>query len=377
MILIITSKRDGHVNGVATALDKAGVPWVRVNTEDTPRNLEIALEPSTGTGTVVIKDSGYAFVLDAVDAVWYRKPEPVDLSHFELDTAGLDYIEAEFREILDGLYALLQRVFWINNPLTSRLAHRKMLQLNVARRVGFQTPRTVITNHIEKALAFAEDCGWNLAIKSLGSISVTTHRPDGAVQFGIFTRRIAKEDLLALQEKIPYMPTVFQAYVEKRYELRVTVVGRQIFACKIESQAHELTREDMRFDVRSLRHEIIECPEITDKLLAYMQAFHLNFGCFDIAVSTNGTYVFFECNPNGQYAWIEEMTGAPISQAIANMLIQNHTGPVGHSDHTEPLASKPLDDHGGVYKVGDPRVHKAWMNGYTLAREGMYLYLSD
>lgn len=334
MILIITSKRDGHVNAVATALEKAGVPWVRVNTEDAPRNLEIALEPSTGTGTVVIKDSGCSFVLDAISAVWYRKPDPLDLSHFELDTAGLDYIEAEFREIPEGLYALLHGAFWINNPLTSRLAHRKMLQLNVAQRIGFQTPRTVITNHIAKALAFAEDCGWNLAIKSLGSLSVTSHCPEGAVQFGIFTRRIEKQDLLALQEKIPHMPTVFQEYVDKRYELRVTVVGQQIFACKIESQANELTREDMRFDVRSLRHEIIECPEITDKLLAYMQAFHLNFGCFDIAVSTYGTYVFFECNPNGQYAWIEELTGAPISKAIANMLMKNHAM---HAYHTNEL----------------------------------------
>lgn len=343
MILVITNKRDGHVNQVATALEKAGVPWVRLNVEDTPRNVDITLEPSTGGGTVLMKDSGRSFGLDAISTVWYRKPEPLNLSHFELDTSGLDYIEAEFREILEGLYALLQGSFWINNPLTSRLAHRKMLQLNVARQVGFHTPRTLITNQTAQALAFAEECGWSLAIKSLGSISGTSDCPEGAVQFGIFTRRIEKQDLLALEAKIPHMPTVFQEYIDKRHELRVTVVGQQIFACKIDSQANALTREDMRFDVRSLRHEMIECPEITEKLLGYMQAFHLNFGCFDIAVSTNGTYVFLECNPNGQYAWIEEMTGAPISQAIANMLMKNHAWPVGHSDHTEPLASKPLD----------------------------------
>lgn len=343
MILIITSKQDGHINAVATALERAGVAWVRLNTEDAPRNVEIALDPSTGVGTLVVKDSGRFFALGAIGAVWYRKPNPVDLAHFELAAAGLEYVEAEYNEILQGLYALLHGAFWINHPLTSRLAHRKMLQLNVARRVGFQTPRTLITNHVEKALAFAERCAWNLAIKSLGSLSVMSQAQDGIVQYGIFTRRIGKEELLALQEKIPYMPTVFQEYVDKRYELRVTVVGQQIFACRIDSQANELTREDMRFDVRSLRHEVVQCPHpIAEKLLAYMQAFQLHFGCFDLAVSNDGTYVFFECNPNGQYAWVEELTGAPISAAIAQMLMQHHAMPLGHRD----TLSNELGDEG-------------------------------
>ncbi|OKH31985.1 hypothetical protein NIES2101_41085 [Calothrix sp. HK-06] len=67
-----------------------------------------------------------------------------------------------------------------------------------------------------------------------------------------------------------------------------------------------------------------ECPaEIADKFIAYMKAFGINFGCFDIAYSKSGEYVFFECNPNGQWLWIEELTGAPISKAVADMLI-NH-----------------------------------------------------
>lgn len=286
MILIITSKRDGHINAVALALERAGVEWVRLNTEDAPCNVDMALDPSTSVGTLVIKDSRRSFALGAIGAVWYRKPDPVDLSYFDLAADGLEYVEAEFNEILQGLYALLCDSFWINNPLTSRLAHRKMLQLNVARRLGFQTPRTLITNDTEKGLAFAEHCMWNLAIKSLGSMSVASHAEEGIVQYGIFTRRIGKEELLVLKEKISYMPTVFQEYIDKRYELRVTVVGKQIFACRIDSQANELTREDMRFDVRSLRHEIVQCPHpIAEKLLAYMQAFQLNFGCFDIAVA--------------------------------------------------------------------------------------------
>ncbi len=323
MILIITSKRDGHIDKVGDYLDVARVPWFRINTEDFAENITLTIEPASGTGSMLVHDSSRCFDLQSIDAVWYRKPDPLDLSHFDLDRASLDYVEAEFNEVIQGLYALLNRAFWINNPLTSKLAHRKPLQLKVAHNLGFSTPHSVITNNLEQVLKFAESVNWDMAVKSLGAVCVNSQQDDVQLHYGIFTRRIGKEELLALQDKISYMPTLFQQYVEKEYELRVTCVGEKIFACRIYSQDKEQTSEDMRFDVSNLRHEMCECPEITDKLIGYLQAFGLNFGCFDIAFSKTGEYVFFECNPNGQWLWIEELTGAPISKAVADILMAN------------------------------------------------------
>ena len=317
MILVITGKRDGHVHAVTRHLDSVGSEWVRINTEDVPRNLELSIDPAATAGSIWIRDSIRSFSLDAVRAVWYRKPEPLDLSHFKLDAPSLDYVEAEFNEVLQGVYALCNRAFWINDPFTSRVAHRKMLQLRIAQAVGLKTPPSIITNRLTDALQFAESVNWDVAIKSLGAIVVS----DGSIQYGIFTRRISKQELLAFQDKIPYMPTLFQQYVEKQYELRITCVGDRIFACRIFSQTSDHTREDFRFDARNLKHELCECPEIADKLLAYLHAFNLNFGCFDIAFSKSNEFVFFECNPNGQWLWIEELTGAPIGKAIAEMLV--------------------------------------------------------
>ncbi len=55
-----------------------------------------------------------------------------------------------------------------------------------------------------------------------------------------------------------------------------------------------------------------------------MSAFGINFGCFDIAYTKDGKFVFFESNPNGQWLWIEEATGLPIGKAIAELLSQSH-----------------------------------------------------
>jgi glutathione synthase/RimK-type ligase-like ATP-grasp enzyme len=51
----------------------------------------------------------------------------------------------------------------------------------------------------------------------------------------------------------------------------------------------------------------------------------LNFGCIDLIVRPTGDYVFLECNPNGQWLWIELATGQKISASIAEWLINAET----------------------------------------------------
>ena len=59
---------------------------------------------------------------------------------------------------------------------------------------------------------------------------------------------------------------------------------------------------------------------IADKCTRFLQLMHLNFGAFDFIVTPSGEYVFLECNPNGQWLWVELETGMKISEAIADFL---------------------------------------------------------
>jgi glutathione synthase/RimK-type ligase-like ATP-grasp enzyme len=320
MILIISTKADAHVEPVTCHLDTAGMPWIRVNTEDIARNLELTVEPASGQGTLRVRDSGREINLQAVRAVWYRKPEPVDVSHFELDQGALDYVESEFREILDNLYALLSHVPWINNPLKTKLAHRKMLQLQVAKKVGFKTPPTLVTNNPAAALRFAEKLNSDLAIKSLGALSVT-EGTEAQATYGLFTRRITRSELEEVKDKICHLPTTFQQFIEKRCELRVTCVGDQVFACRIETRPGTLSADDYRFDTQNLNHTACECPELHERLHAYMRELNINFACFDFIVPDEGEPIFLEANCNGQWLWVQNLTGLPIGKAIADELL--------------------------------------------------------
>jgi glutathione synthase/RimK-type ligase-like ATP-grasp enzyme len=325
MILIVTSKRDGHIEAVSKHLDIAGAQWVRINVEDFATNVEVDVRPARGTGRLFIKDSGKEVRLEDIRAVWYRKPDPVSVQHFDLgDVAALDYVEAEFNEIIHGLYALLDHTYWINNPLRTRIAHRKLLQLKTAAAVGFAIPETIVTNRPTSVLKFADQVGRDLAIKSLGAISVIQEQPERVMQYGIFTRRIGGRELNDHSDKISHMPTLFQRFVEKDSELRITCVENEAFACEIRARPGDITSDDYRFDTSNLPHLGVARPDLTERMYSYMKAFDLSFGCFDFIVPKSGQEpIFLEMNPNGQWLWVQNQTGQDIGKAIAEQLIRH------------------------------------------------------
>ena len=222
---------------------------------------------------------------------------------------------------------LLTEFRWQRRTLVPRDAKQQHgAAAQFAADVGFEVPKTFLTNKSTSALEFSEMIGGDIAIKSLGAISVLSGAEkdqDHAQQYGIFTRRISADELYAARDKIAHMPTLFQEFVPKEYEMRVTCVGEQVFACKIETRASDLTADDYRFDTENLIHTATECPELVRPIQAYMKRFGLNFGCFDFIVKPTGQAVFLECNCNGQWYWMEKRTGQPISLAIASHLLRS------------------------------------------------------
>ena len=59
------------------------------------------------------------------------------------------------------------------------------------------------------------------------------------------TNRVTEEDI-SRESEIEISPIIFQKEIKKDYELRVTVVGQEIFPIKIESQNSEISSLDWR-----------------------------------------------------------------------------------------------------------------------------------
>ncbi len=117
---------------------------------------------------------------------------------------------------------------------------------------------------------------------------------------------------------------MFQEYVQKSFEVRVTAVGETIFAAAIHSQMSPRSRVDWRrYDLDHTPYEPHSLPRvIEEKCYKLMAILGLHYGALDFIVQPDGKYVFLEINPVGQWGWIEYLTGLPITEAIADLLIE-------------------------------------------------------
>lgn len=113
---------------------------------------------------------------------------------------------------------------------------------------------------------------------------------------------------------------MLQEWVPKSCEVRLTAVGRRMFPVAIHAGS-PAAAVDWRADHGSLGYEPIDVPDgIEAGVRRFMDHYGLNFGAFDFAVTPDGRWVFFECNPAGQWQFIAAATGLPIASAHAELL---------------------------------------------------------
>ncbi len=209
--------------------------------------------------------------------------------------------------------------FWVNNPYAGYLAHFKPYQLKVAQGLGMRIPETIVTTDPDRARMFYSAWGGDVVYKSF-------RNPVFELEDGFrvtYTNRIPSDTADELRQSVRNCPSMLQEHVAKSHELRVTVVGDQVFTARIESQRHEKAALDWR------RHQVAkDVPVVEDdipdtlkaQLRAMLDALNLVFGAFDFIVDPSGDHVFLEINPHGQWAWVEMRTHQPIANALADLL---------------------------------------------------------
>jgi hypothetical protein len=126
-----------------------------------------------------------------------------------------------------------------------------------------------------------------------------------------------------LDESIRVTMHLFQEKVSKVADWRITVIGDDIFTVRIDAPDGLL---DWRYDYDALTYTTVQVSEeLANQLYGYLKRFNLRFGCFDFGITADGEPVFFECNPNGQFAWLEPPTGLPMTAAVADLLSKGTT----------------------------------------------------
>lgn len=311
MILLATNKRDITTDFVVLELQRRAVPFVRLNTEDVA-DCRIALRPALNEWSLAIGDAEVD--LANVTAAYYRRPAAPEIADDPNDPTVQPYRAAEWSAVLRSVWNELEGR-WLNSPFAILRAEDKPRQLKLAAALGFRVPDTIVTNDPAEAVPSSRSAA--CIVKPLKHALLE----DGGFGRVIFTHRtgaLTDDD----REAVGMAPFIMQREIRKAFDVRVIVVGERLFATAIHSQGDVETEVDWRrgSDPR-LPHEPLALDDGTaGRCLAITRELGLRFGAIDLIMDTEGGLWFLEINPNGQWAWIENRTGAPIAAAIVDEL---------------------------------------------------------
>lgn len=311
MLLLVTNRRDITIDFVVAELKRRHMPFFRLNSEEfSTARCTMAAYPRDAWS---LSFEGEILQGSNVKAAYFRRPALPTCDASITDNGEREYAEAEWSALLKSLYARLEGL-WLNDPIDIFTAEDKPRQLMLASEIGFNVPKTVITNDIASV---REVVGAGLAIGKPLRQALINGDPERVI-FTTLLKSLHNSD----EDAIALAPFIAQTEIKKLYDVRVTVVGRQLFATAIMSQEQEETSVDWRQGSRpDLKHERIDLPhEIEEKCFALMKRLNLRYGAIDMVCDQKGKLWFLEINPNGQWAWIENLTKYPIAAAIVDEL---------------------------------------------------------
>jgi hypothetical protein len=296
-VLLLSRSCDSELDSVQDLLARAAVPVERVNSDElSTRNLLIE-----STDKTILLNGRWL----APTVTWLRHFSVQAIDGGSIGPAPELFLRASWHAAADQLTAIsgisiLQR----RPPLLE--------QLMLAQRNQISVPRTIVTTDLSHARQ-AFSCP-RLVIKAVDQHFVEAE--PGRLT-GIFPTVVERRDLSG--DLGP--PVVVQEYVEHDAELRVYYAAGRIAAFEVgkDSPADPWTDPD------GVRVRPVKSPaavEVATRRLASAMA--LRFGAFDFLIR-EGTPVFLEANPDGDWRWAERRSRTTlVSLAAARMLTELH-----------------------------------------------------
>ncbi|MDQ0593255.1 MvdD family ATP-grasp ribosomal peptide maturase [Chryseobacterium ginsenosidimutans] len=318
-ILIITHTGDNFsIEKVTEYIDKNNCEVIRFDVDDYPLKNKLSTSFQDGEWITILETPEKKHRLDDIAAVWYRRAYNIGNGlKEELDNK---FYGAAMGEIRNTLFGFLESIdaYSLGKPSVYRRLDSKEEQLKIADKIGLRIPETCLTNNPEEAKKFILK-HQNVVAKMQTGFAIY----EDGVESVVFTNVINEEKLEEL-DTLLYCPMQFQKKIEKKKELRVTIVGRDVYAFEIDSQQSEAAKIDWRKDGVNLIDKWIPTELPTDveaKLLELLDVYHVDYGAIDIIVSPEDEYYFIEINAAGEFFWLDNLTEEnQISKSIADLL---------------------------------------------------------
>jgi RimK-like ATP-grasp domain len=264
---------------------------------------------NNGEIRIVLESSSIGQIdLSTAQSIWWRRPKSGTIPSSVLDEFIRAYCRSETDQLLRSTMSSLDIPIF-NNPDAEEKSSRKGYQLKTALETGFSIPNTLITSSGSEAAKFTSETSEGIIFKSFRS-------PAGS-QCGTQEYEQSLSDNLSL---VNNSPTIFQEKISPFKDVRVSVVGRKIFAGISNSKLL-----DWRMDGSLTWKKHVLPEKLQSLILGIMKKLGLVMGHFDFRLTPDNDYIFLEINPSGQFLFMElDDNELEISSAVANLLIRGN-----------------------------------------------------
>ena len=311
-VLLVTTKQYLAADLIILELQKYGANYIRFNCEDFPLKISASWlnyqDNSLKVGSKSIR-------VQQIKSIWYRRMTAPYLQQIYSTLETRTFIYHESSTFLDGFLKNIN-ILWVNSISSVSAAENKILQLEIARQVGFKIPKTLISNDTQEVQLFSST-NKNMICKPL-----TTRRLRVNDRYwGVFTEPFVLDDIEKIRS-IQTCPIIIQERITRKAEVRITVIGKQIFACTLSiHESHSDTVDWHLIEDEEIDYQKAEVPiGIQYSIFKMMNKLGLLYGCFDFILTPDNDWVFLELNPSGQWGWIEKRVGFPITESLVHVL---------------------------------------------------------
>ena len=254
--------------------------------------------------------------LRTLDLIWWRRAGFPQREHHALDDASdRALVDNEWKYALYGALDNEFRGTWINDPQRNRRAENKLVQLRAAVDSGLRVPRTLVSQDPAAVRRFCAESGPRGAI-------VKAVR--GARRRFLWAVRVDESRLD--DGSIALSPAIYQELIPGDVHLRICCFGEEIRTFALESAELDW-RNDLSVPCREFRLD----EESRQRIADVLRRLGLRMAVMDAKLTPDGELVWLEANPQGQFLFVQGMTGVDLIEPFASFL-------VGEADRTRRAA---------------------------------------
>jgi glutathione synthase/RimK-type ligase-like ATP-grasp enzyme len=317
-VLILSNTNDIDSTILGIFLAKNGINYTRINQEDFYRNINIGMKLSCKDTSYKIFLNDDELLLDNIDLV-LRRDLSLDDHNFSTNNFQQRYTVQQWNSFLNSMFQRLSCP-WINTLDSTNRSEDRFTVMQFAKQRGFRVPDTLISNDGADLKRFYTEHNGQVISKVLNHHNIYSN----GNRYSIFSHYVTKEDINLLGDLEP-CPFIFQELINHTREVRITVVGTELFATELDLTDKKTPLYDIhRIGVDNIRKYAISLPdEYEEKCIDLINSLGLSYGTIDLVQDIDNEYYFLEVNSVGDWYWIEKYTRQPITQAIVDLIKKN------------------------------------------------------